>query len=141
MLRSLIYVSRSRFDGQKASAEVDRIVAASNRHNPAMDVTGAIVFTGTHFAQTLEGSADALEILMARIASDARHDCVDVLRNTEIAERSFPDWAMAFSGPSTYLADHIRPLLDDDQAAPDAAERLITVMQEFRFALENSRAA
>ena len=141
MLRSLIYVSRSRMKADEATAGVERIVAASSRHNPSIDVTGALVFTGSHFSQILEGSADALEILMAKIAVDVRHDSDDVLRNTEVAERSFSGWAMAYSGPSTYLADHVRPLLEQTQQEPDALDRLSIVMQEFREALVISGSA
>lgn len=134
MLRSLIYASSSTIEPDENLSHLDRIVVASQRHNPALDVTGALVFTGSHFVQILEGSADALAILMAKIETDERHERIEVLHETDIAERSFGEWSMAYAGPSTYLAEHLRPLLSQgssDPRAPDAVERLIIVMQEF----------
>lgn len=134
MLRSLLYVSQSRLSADDSVSALDRIVAASHRHNPALDVSGALVFTGTHFAQTIEGPPDAIDLLMVKIRDDDRHHLVEIVRDSEIDERSFSDWSMAYSGPSSYLADHIRPLLRDTDTgtyAPDAADRLVAVMQEF----------
>lgn len=134
MLHSLIYVSRSKIVPDENDSTMDSIVAASRRHNPPLDVTGALVFTGTHFAQVIEGSPEAIDRLMNKISADHRHDRVDIVRRGEIDARSFSDWAMAYSGPSSYVADHLRPLLRTGEGGtyePDAADRLIAVMQEF----------
>ena len=133
MLLSLMFISRSALAGADAGPSVDNIVAASRRRNLSLDVSGALVFTGVHFAQILEGSQDALCILMARIRSDIRHDCVEVVRQMRIDQRSFRDWSMAYAGPSTHLAARLSPLLLQAKAgpgAPDAVERLAIAMQE-----------
>jgi hypothetical protein len=103
-----------------------------------MGVTGALIFTGVHFAQVLEGSAPAVEILIRRIASDERHTHFDVLQDTEIDRRHFRTWSMAYSGPSSYLAAHLRPLLIRGETSPvpaDSADRLMMVMYEFAATL------
>ena len=138
MLRSLLYISESSMDRTESPAAMEHIVEASRRHNPAMGVTGALIFTGVHFAQVLEGSGPALEILMRRIASDERHNLVDILQDTEIDRRHFRAWSMAYSGPSSYLAAHLSPLLLPDETSPapaDSAERLMMVMYEFAATL------
>lgn len=134
MLISLLYVSHSTMNSADAGDQVDAIVAVARQRNPILNVSGALVFTETHFAQVLEGSPQAIDELMTSVSADKRHDNVDVVRRTEINERCFADWAMAYSGPSSYVASHLRPLLGGPSAPLreiDAAEQLINVMQEF----------
>lgn len=92
-------------------------------------MTGALVSTAAHFAQILEGQAAAIEELMDSIHRDVRHDQVTVLRVASITQRRFPDWSMAYSGHSTYLARHISPLVSADIAKDDVRiDRLIGFM-------------
>ena len=76
--------------------DVQEILAVSKRNNWRRDVTGCLLFSGAHFAQTLEGSADALDPLLARLARDQRHHNVKVLLDHEVTSRRFAEWSMAY---------------------------------------------
>lgn len=123
MLESVTYVSRARLSGRPGMREVERIVDASRRNNPAAGITGGLIFTELHFAQVLEGQNNALDALLARIASDPRHDMMAIVERRPIEGRRFGHWAMAYSGPSFYIDRHVRPLIDAhrDGAPTDAA--------------------
>jgi len=74
--------------------EVDAILAASARNNPARGITGLLLFNGRNFLQLLEGDEGEVTSLMDTITADPRHSGVSVLDRREIAARTCPDWAM-----------------------------------------------
>jgi phytoene dehydrogenase-like protein len=133
MLTSLLYVSRSMLDLPRQAAEVDAIVAASLPRNQRLDVTGALVFTERHFAQYFEGPRASIDELMASIRRDPRHCEVQVVLDREVPARRFGAWAMAYAGPSTFVAGNVLPLTDMLPPAQQlkAAERLIELMRQF----------
>ncbi len=94
MLVRLMYASR-------AVAAVDQeellaILKQSKASNTKSGVTGALCLCSSEriFIQVLEGGRDAVNRLYVRIAADARHKDVMLLRYDEIAERHFAGWAM-----------------------------------------------
>lgn len=107
MLTSILYVSRARLDGE---ADVERIVAASRLSNAANEITGALLYTGVHFAQWLEGEDAVLDALLERIAADGRHRDLLVIAREPAERRSFGPWSMAYAGPSFYADRQIRAL-------------------------------
>lgn len=111
MITSLLYVSVSTLKLPGEAHEVDDLVAVARSRNATLDVTGALIFTEMHFAQILEGSAAAVEELMVSIRADRRHREVSTVSVIETPQRRFPDWSMAYSGPSFYLDRHVTPLL------------------------------
>lgn len=74
--------------------EVDAILAASARNNPARGITGLLLFNGRNFLQLLEGEESQVNALMETIFADPRHSGVSVLDRRAIAARACPDWAM-----------------------------------------------
>jgi hypothetical protein len=74
--------------------DVDAILAASARNNPARGITGLLLFNGRNFLQLLEGEEGAVTSLMETITADPRHAGVSVLDRRSIAVRTCPDWAM-----------------------------------------------
>jgi hypothetical protein len=133
MLTSLLYVSRSRLELPRQEVEVDAIVAASLPRNRQLDITGALVFTERHFAQYFEGPRASVDELMASIRRDPRHHDIDVVLERELAARRFAAWAMAYAGPSTFVAGNVLPLTDSLPQAQQikASERLIELMRQF----------
>lgn len=126
---SLLYVSRKRIEGPAESAALDDIVTVARARNATLNDTGALVSTSNHFAQILEGPAQAIEELMDSIHRDIRHSDVTVVRELPIAERSFAGWSMAYSGPSSYISSQIAPLLDGHfKAMNPRIDRLVTLM-------------
>ncbi len=98
----LVYTSVNRLVGseQDIARNVADILAASKRNNGKAGVTGALMFNGGVFAQVLEGPRKAVEATFERIQRDDRHGEVTVLQCAPAAERSFPNWSMAFVGHS-----------------------------------------
>ncbi|WP_428542897.1 BLUF domain-containing protein [Rhodopila sp.] len=121
-LYRLIYCSRNAI-GQGASPdtmqqEVRAILCASRRNNELDNITGALLFTTSGFAQVLEGPRDVVERTFERISGDPRHADVTVLSFTPTERRSFPDWSMGCSGQmSAFTPDPLVPLLADTHSA------------------------
>jgi hypothetical protein len=121
-LYRLIYCSRNvivqAMPGVVLEDEVRTILATARRCNQADNVTGALLFTASGFAQVLEGTRDVVERTFERISSDPRHADVTVLSFTPTERRSFPDWSMGFSG----------------QTSPEAADPLAHLLADATFA-------
>ena len=133
-IRCLLYVSESCLRWPDDAREVDDIVETARARNEALDLTGALIYTRTHFAQVLEGKAEAIGEVMESIRTDCRHRNINVVCDDPIGARYFPDWSMAYSGPSFYVDRQIRPLLSqatDPAQSRRAAAGLLALMREF----------
>ena len=105
-LYRLIYCSRNVIarDVSNASeagvltAELRSILEAARRRNQLDEVSGALLFTNSGFAQVLEGHREVVERTFERITADPRHSDVTVLSFTPTEKRCFPNWAMGFCG-------------------------------------------
>lgn len=116
-LLAFIYVSRSTEPPAVANLTVKQIVATSRARNPCLGLTGALLFTGEHFAQVLEGPAASIDHLMASVADDPRHDRLIVVAREPIVTRRFGNWSMAYSGPSQFVSRHVTRLLSNPAPA------------------------
>lgn len=122
-LCQLFYISRSR----ATPAQVEQILISARHHNQLRQVTGALLYTGGHFAQLLEGLPQALADTMAAIDADSRHEAVTRLIEGSITQRRFAGWTMAFiEAPGT--DDLIQQLLATPAIAAERAERLLRLM-------------
>jgi hypothetical protein len=130
----LLYVSESCLAPEHAAAEIDRIMSVSIVRNAALDVNGALLFTGTFFAQRLEGPVEAVSQLMKSIEADSRHRNVRIIDNAAIATRKFSRWSMAYNGPSKFIERHIDRIFrsPDKTPSPTEVHRLIRIMLEFQ---------
>ena len=91
-LTSVTYTSLARIDPR--SSDLEAIRAAARKHNAADGITGLLVFNGTHFLQTIEGSERAIDSLLERLRNDPRHTGFEIRDQRKIDARSFPDWTM-----------------------------------------------
>jgi hypothetical protein len=132
MVYTLLYVSKTLLVFPGGEAEVAAIVAASQSRNAGLDVTGALISTGTYFAQLLEGPREGVEALMESINADPRHMQPRIIRIAQ-EERRFPGWALVYAGYASVVDRHIAPLFSSLPPADAAhlAQRLITLMEEF----------
>jgi hypothetical protein len=89
---SLIYSSK--LDTPDPSGIVESILDAAQRNNPALGLTGALVFDERHFVQLLEGSRASVSEMFLRISQDARHGDVHLISVGEDAMRRFATWSM-----------------------------------------------
>lgn len=90
-MKQLIYRSQP-FGFDKAM--LAGILLSARRNNPRDGITGALICRHDLYLQLIEGPAPAIDALYARIAQDDRHNDVNLLLESEVAERLFPDWAM-----------------------------------------------
>jgi len=132
-LSSLLYISRSKIPLPDAVAGVHDIVATALSRNPTLGITGALLFTGDHFAQVLEGDGGSIEILMADICRDPRHDKIAIVHQGRLAKRRFADWSLAYMGPSQFVSRHVTRLLNEPSPAQQrrAAGWLNELLWEF----------
>jgi hypothetical protein len=120
-LYRLIYCSRNVIQQVLPDAVMEdsirEILSVARSHNKANDITGALLFTSSGFAQVLEGAREIVEHTFEQISADPRHADVTVLSFTPTERRSFPDWSMGFSGQiSVEGVDPLAPLLCDATA-------------------------
>lgn len=132
-MESLLYISESKIEPCNAENEVDRIVATARAFNSTVNITGALIYTGTNFAQIIEGDETAISELIAAIVRDARHTNVSIVARGPLTERRFPDWSMAYNGPSHFVSRHVTQLLKDPSKALRArfADWLAELLEEF----------
>lgn len=132
-LETLLYVSKSKIAPIDDEREVSRILASAHAANPAVGITGALIFTGTHFAQVLEGEKTSIDKTMATIAADPRHEQVNVVSREALAERRFPGWSMAYRGPSQFVSRHVTRLMHETSPSEKrrAADWLTELLEEF----------
>lgn len=108
----LVYASRATFpasqDALSLNSDVARILMQSRRNNPANGLVGALYFGDGCFFQCLEGPADAVDALYARLPADPRHRDLTVLSREPIRQPAFSGWSMKYV-PN---ASVVRELLD-----------------------------
>jgi hypothetical protein len=101
-LHRLVYLSRNKISGGPAriAAEVQSILAAAERNNPRLELTGALIFNAGIFAQVLEGPRSSVEQTFEKIQQDHRHGDVQVLAFNPTEKRVFAKWSMGYFGQS-----------------------------------------
>lgn len=90
----LIYVSRA--TQPLSTAELEKVLDSSVRHNTPQGVTGMLLCAAGSFMQVLEGEAAAVDETFSRIAEDPRHTSIMLLHRGPLAERRFRSWSMGF---------------------------------------------
>jgi hypothetical protein len=79
-----------------ADKDLRTLLARARERNAAVGVTGMLLHHDGAFMQVLEGAADVVDVVFARIVRDPRHRNVVLLDRRDSDERSFPDWSMGF---------------------------------------------
>lgn len=135
-MERLLYVSESRIDPLDLDSCVSQIVAVAQIRNAGLALTGALLFTGTHFAQILEGSTESIAQLMSSLHDDPRHANIVVVDRLPVEVRQFPDWQMAYFGPSQFVSRHVVRLLNQTTRSERqrATEWLTQLAHEFSTA-------
>lgn len=75
-------------------AALRRISAQTRLLNPRMGFTGELRFCDGMFHQVLEGQADEVLLLSARILTDRRHEGISVMSLRPIVERRYTEWRL-----------------------------------------------
>lgn len=132
-MESVLYVSTSLLDPALAERTVAQIVAHSIARNRDRGITGAMIYTGTHFAQIIEGPGENVAALLCSLRADARQTNMIIVEHVALSARRFSEWTMAYSGPSQFIGRQVSRVLNDPSPAElrRAAGWLTDVMLEF----------
>lgn len=103
MLHHWLYVSSSSVPRDDCEIQVQHIVNVSKRRNAECAVTGALLFSGDHFVQLIEGPSISVAQIRASILQDPRHSDVMTIDDGELLERNFEGWALAYNGRSQFI--------------------------------------
>jgi len=93
-MRSLVYTSTQ--TRPITDSELAQILAVGREKNTRLGVTGMLAHKGDNCIGILEGEDAVVHERFAQVRADPRHTNVRVLLDEDVAERSFPDWSMAF---------------------------------------------
>ena len=99
-VRHVIYISRpTHFDHMV----LQDILTKSRSNNPAIGVTGNLIYHADLFLQMLEGPHLAVHKLYETIKGDNRHADIVKLRDESFNRRLFASWAMKNDGHQSWM--------------------------------------
>jgi hypothetical protein len=116
MFVSLIYVSRRTSDRVLPKAEMEELIVRLTERNARVGVRGALLVTGRHVAQILEGPEVPVDQLMTTIRQDLRHEDITIIERKPISGYRFADWCFAYWGDASYMDQKISAVLDKHDA-------------------------
>jgi hypothetical protein len=92
MLSNLIYISTR--NTNCTEEEIGKILAACERNNGKMNITGVLLYSDKSFLQYLEGEYKEIIALYDKIKLDSRHKNAILIASAPIQEKVFPSWQM-----------------------------------------------
>ena len=99
-IRHVIYISKpTHFDHMV----LEDILTKSRANNPAIGVTGNLIYHSDLFLQLLEGPHLAVNRLYETILADNRHTDIVKLRDETFNRRLFASWAMKNDGHRSWM--------------------------------------
>lgn len=129
---SKLYVSKSLISPSDSDAVIAGIVVHARERNATLGITGALVFTGTRFAQILEGDSAAIHGLLDTIRLDSRHTDMFVFNEWAIERRLFRNWSMVYTGLSHYIGRAVsKPLAEAQRGSKPDLTHLVRLMVQF----------
>lgn len=109
-LHQLIYLSSA--GGDFGTDDLDSILIASRKNNPAASVTGLLLFHDGCFFQALEGPVSEVRRVFEIIRHDVRHSGIIILQDQPCAQRAFANWSMGYVGPKQMTGKQREALVD-----------------------------
>lgn len=94
MVHFLVYVSST--VKPLSRDELVDLLAKSRAANARLGITGLLLYKDGNVMQVLEGEAQNVRALYARISRDPRHQGLIVLLDGTAEKRQFPEWSMAY---------------------------------------------
>lgn len=91
LLRRLIYASEATHE---LNDDLPGILRTSQTNNGLDGITGLLWTDGRHYVQVIEGAAEAVDAVLARICVDARHHNLQILSDLTVERRAFTYWSM-----------------------------------------------
>lgn len=131
-LVSLTYISECRIPAEQLGREIEAFLVRARTFRQTRTITGALLYTGQHFVQTLEGRPIVLDALTRIVQRDRRQFGLHVIDRRAITTRTFPLWSMAYAGPSVFVARSLeRARLPSHPNQRVAVQRLLRLIAEF----------
>lgn len=78
-------------------ADIQSLLVAAERRNPAQGISGMLCWSGEFFLQCIEGERAPVTQCFARILGDRRHHSVELILSAPTSVRWFSQWGMGFS--------------------------------------------
>jgi Sensors of blue-light using FAD len=97
-MRAIAYVSSA--TQLMTVPQLESLLVQARGLNLESAVTGVLLYSDGNFMQYFEGSEDSMRVTYERIRASRRHKGIIEILNERIAQRSFPDWQMAFAQPT-----------------------------------------
>lgn len=88
-----------------SDAELLDILTVADEKNKKLGITGMLLYKNKNFLQVLEGEAEVVDALYAKIQKDPRHHSVMTILRRKIKEREFGNWTMSFVNLDTLEAE------------------------------------
>ena len=112
------------------------LLSKSRSRNSFYEISGVLLYHDESILQVLEGSEEAVNLILASVAKDARHTRLRYLSRAPIQEREFEAWSMGFidgsatgfTQPSGYL--NYRDLLRTMNQSSTHARKMLRFFQE-----------
>ncbi len=111
MYASLSTVSHSVFE------EIDKIRLRSMQRNALDKISVALLYQSGWFAQWMEGPAEGVQAVLARVSADPRHQSLHVLHQSSGPRRLAEPWSMA--------------IVQTREESAEFANRVMTLHQEY----------
>ena len=85
--------------------QLQQLLQKAREYNQSQQITGMLLYRQACFIQVLEGPANHVDNLYARILTDQRHENLLLLYQSAVKQRYFADWAMAFNADESDQID------------------------------------
>ena len=127
-IRHVIYISKpTHFDHMV----LEDILTKSRANNPAIGVTGNLIYHSDLFLQLLEGPHVAVNKLYETILADNRHTDIVKLRDENFNRRLFASWAMKNDGHQSWMLSRSEIARISSQEALELFDRLARENDQF----------
>jgi hypothetical protein len=119
-LFTLVYLSNA--TNAMSEDELKEILTVSRKNNPAVNVSGVLIYCEGNILQVLEGAKEDVYKVYDKIKLDPRHDELIILQSREISARTFEDWSMGFRATTKSEFDELEGYLDISKKISDNQE-------------------
>ena len=127
-IRHVIYISKpTHFDHMV----LEDILTKSRANNPAIGVTGNLIYHSDLFLQLLEGPHLAVNRLYETILADNRHTDIVKLRDASFNRRLFASWAMKNDGHQSWMLSRSEIARISSEEALELFDRLARENDQF----------
>ena len=127
-VRQVIYISKpTHFD----HLVLENILTKSEAKNPAVGITGNLIYHADLFLQLLEGPHLAVHKLYETILADNRHTDIVKLRDETFNRRLFASWAMKNDGHQSWMLSRSEIARISSEEALELFDRLARENDQF----------